>query len=136
MVRNLIAVVTGVLAGGMVVAILEGIGHAIFPPPPGLDVSNPQSLAGVMDQIPLGAKLAVSVAWALGSLAGGFLAAKMCGSRHVLMALLVGAVLLAGGGYTLVTIPHPVWMAALGVLVPLPMAWLGARIARPAHSLD
>ena len=27
-------------------------------------------------------------------------------------------------------IPHPLWMTVLGVLLPLPAAWLGARMAR------
>lgn len=133
MVRNLVAVVTGIIAGGIVVAIVEGLGHAFFPPPPGLDVTNPESLAKAMDQIPFGAKLVVLAAWALGSLTGGFMAAKLGGSRNLLLALLVGGVLLAGGAYTLVTIPHPLWMAALGLIVPLPAAWLGATLARPAQ---
>ena len=27
-------------------------------------------------------------------------------------------------------IPHPLWMTVTGVLLPLPAAWLGARLAR------
>jgi hypothetical protein len=36
--------------------------------------------------------------------------------------------MLAAGGYTIASIPHPAWMAALGLLLPLPMSWLGGRM--------
>jgi hypothetical protein len=34
-------------------------------------MTNPEDMRGVMDRIPLGAKIAVLVAWAAGSLSGG-----------------------------------------------------------------
>jgi len=37
---------------------------------------------------------------------------------------------LAGVIANAVMIPHPTWMTVLGVLLPLPAAWLGARLAR------
>jgi hypothetical protein len=130
MIRNLIAVVAGVVAGGIVVALVEGVGHMFYPPPAGVDVSDPKALAGLMDKIPVGAKIAVVVAWALGSLAGGCTAASFGTNRRTVLALAVGGVLLALGGYSLVTIPHPAWMMALGILLPLPMAWMGSRLKR------
>jgi hypothetical protein len=129
MLRSVLSFLVGVIVACLVVAVVESLGHTLFPPPPGIDITKPESMAQVMSQIPFGAKLAVVIAWALGSLAGGFAAAKYARQHHVVVALLVGAVLLAFGAYSLFTIPHPLWMAALGMLVPLPMAWCGAKVA-------
>lgn len=128
MLRMLIAAIAGVLAGGVTVALVESAGHAIFPPPAGTDVTNPESLAALMSQIPLGAKLFVVLAWAAGALAAGCAASKISKASPMLPALVAGAVLLAGGAYTLFTIPHPAWMMAAGLLLPLPMAWLGTKV--------
>ncbi|MDX1984226.1 MAG: hypothetical protein SFV51_28380 [Bryobacteraceae bacterium] len=127
MLRTVLASLAGILAGGLVVGVVETAGHMIFPPPAGVDVSNTESLAALMSQIPVGAKLLVVLAWALGSLAAGWVAAKISRGAPLLPALIAGAGLLAGGAYTLFTIPHPLWMMAAGLLLPLPMAWLGSK---------
>jgi hypothetical protein len=128
MLRMLLAAIAGVLAGGLTVALVETAGHMIFPPPPGADVSNPESLAALMSQIPLGAKLFVVLAWTAGALAAGCTASRISKASPVVPALIAGTVLLAGGAYTLFTIPHPAWMMAAGLLLPLPMAWLGTKV--------
>jgi hypothetical protein len=132
-VRRLLVVLAGVVLGGIVVALVEGVGHAVFPPPAGVDLTDPEQLAAIMDTIPVGAKLFVVLAWLLGSLSGGWAAVRAAGRLEVgpalRLALVVGTVLLLFGAYTLVTIPHPLWMAGLGILLPLPSAWLGARLA-------
>jgi len=42
--RDALAVLAGVIAGGVVVGAVESVGHLIWPPPPGLDVSDPATL--------------------------------------------------------------------------------------------
>jgi hypothetical protein len=44
--RDALAVLAGVIVGGVVVGAVESVGHLIWPPPPGLDVSDPAALAG------------------------------------------------------------------------------------------
>jgi hypothetical protein len=134
MVKNLLAVVAGVIVGGLMVAVMEIIGHSLFPPPPGLDASNPASLAKLMEQVPMGAKLSVVVAWAVGSLAAGFVAGKLASFNGSTMALIAGGVLLCAGGYTMIAIPHPVWMVIAGLLVPLPSAYAGWRLTAKSRT--
>jgi hypothetical protein len=128
MIRKLLAVVAGVFAAVLTVGVGEGAGHALFPPPPGTDISNPEALAELMPKIPVGAKAFVVLAWALGSLIGGWVAARVAPGTGAGPALVVGLFMLAAGGYTIASIPHPAWMAALGLLLPLPMSWLGGRM--------
>lgn len=127
--RFVAGVVVGAIVAVVVVMLVESIGHVLFPPPAGIQAMDPADLAGIMARIPVGALVMVLLAWATGALAGGFVAAKIATLRRPLAALLVGGFLLAGGVWTMVTIPHPVWMMVLGVLLPLPAAWLGARLA-------
>ena len=69
-VSRIVGVVAGLVVAMLVVMAVEGAGHAMFPPPEGLDITRPEDQAQLMELIPLGAKIAVVVAWFLGALAG------------------------------------------------------------------
>lgn len=120
----------GLLAGCIVLGLIESASHAIWPPPEFFSkevYSNPEKLAEQIALVPLPAKISVLVAWALGSLTGGFVSAKLAGSSRP--ARSVGIVMLAMIILNLMTIPHPLWMSIGGILVPLPAARIGARQA-------
>lgn len=123
-VRGLLAVVAGVVIGGLVVGITESLGHALFPPPPGFDPNNPADLARLWDVIPLPSKLMVVAAWFLGALAGA--CAAIIIARRVLPAWTVGLVIGALGLWTTQLFPHPPWMVVAAVVLPL-IAVLVAR---------
>ena len=127
--RSVLAVILGIVLAGFLIWAVEGIGHRVYPVPEGVDLTNPQAVAAFIDEAPLGALLFVILAWGVGTLAGGWLAAMVAGRSATLHALIVGAVMLAGGIMNMVMIPHPPWFWILGVLVFLPAAWLGARLA-------
>jgi hypothetical protein len=121
--KKILGVVAGVIVGGVVVGLIEALGHQLFPLAPGVDVRNPKP-----GDIPLGAMLSVLVAWALGSLAGGWVAARFAG---MVGAFVVGAMLMGGGVVNMLMIPSPLWFWLAGLLAFLPFAGLGARLARP-----
>jgi hypothetical protein len=129
--RNAFAIVSGVIVGGIVVGMTESLGHSLFPPPPGLDVTDPEQLKTLMSQLPVMALVIVVVAWALGALAGGYTAARVANTGRRMPSLVTGGFLLLFGGITMFQIPHPVWMMIAGILLPVPMALLGARLAGP-----
>jgi hypothetical protein len=128
MLRSVGAVVAGVILGGGVVFAVELLGGMLFPMPPGLDLNDPQALAVAMANAPLGALLFVLLAWAAGSLAGGWLAARLAGRAPHWHALIVGVLLLIAGIINLATLPHPLWFQVVSVLVFLPAAWLGGAL--------
>jgi hypothetical protein len=128
MIRKILGVVAGVVAGGLVVFAVEAVGHAVFPPPPGLDTSDPETMKTMMQSLPVGALLCVVVAWVLGAFAGGAVAALV--GRSLGPALVTGALQLLFGIVTMVMIPHPLWMIALGIVLPLPAAWAGGTLVR------
>lgn len=128
-VRAIVAVVAGVFAAFIVVALLEGLGHMIFPPPLGLDPMKPEDQAKLMSVIPLGAKIAVVVAWFFGSLAGAIVAAKI-GQKPV-YAWVVGAIMIALSVVTTMMFPHPVWMVIAAVVLPVVAAAIAIPLSRP-----
>lgn len=127
--NRLLAILAGVLSGGITVALVESAGHLIWPPPEGVDITNPEALAAIMDTIPTLAIAAVLVAWIIGAFVGGFVAKKVEKSDGRVASLVTGALLMSFGIMTMIAIPHPIWMWILGVLTPIPAALFGANMA-------
>lgn len=130
--RTILGVLAGVVVAWLVIVLCQFGSTALHPPPPGIDLRDPTQLAAFIEAAPLGAMLLVLAGYALGALLGGWTAARMARHKRV-AALLIGALVLAGVIANFALIPHPLWMAVTGVLLPLPAAWLGARLgpARP-----
>jgi len=128
--RSVLGVIVGVIAAVVVVGVLESVGHTIYPPPPGIDLHNPEALKTIIDQLPLGAIVMVLVAWGAGSLVGGFTAGAVAGRAQVVHGLIVGGIQMSFGILTMIMIPHPVWFMIAAVVAVIPPAWLGAIGAR------
>lgn len=134
MLRITLGVVLGVAVGMIVAATTESLGHAIFPPPPGVDLTDPAALKTVMFKIPTGAKVAVLVGWFLCVLVGASAANLVAGRRRIAGRIVAG-LLFAFTAWTLATIPHPVWMI-VGAAAALVAGWAAAEHAfgRPRAS--
>jgi hypothetical protein len=125
--RTILGVIAGVIAGGVVAFGLESLGHIIFPPPSGIDLTNPEQVKTIMDTLPLGSKLFVIAAWIAASFIGGLVAAWI--GRSYAAAIGVAIVLTGFGVWTMTMIPHPLWMIVSGVAGLILPALLGGRIA-------
>jgi predicted naringenin-chalcone synthase len=121
-IRRVVGIFAGVVVAGLTVAVLESLGHLLFPPPPGLDITSPADQARLMEVVPLGAKLAVIVAWFLGALAGAWIAVRI--SRWSPSAWVIAAVMTVLSIPTTQMFPNPLWMVALALVLPGFAAWL------------
>lgn len=128
MLRNISAVLLGIIVAGLGIAAIEALGHKVFPPPEDLDPSNAEAMAAALSAMPIPALLFVPLAWFLGTTAGTAVAANLSPSGKLRNGLIVGTVMLAGGLTTLTMIPHPLWLSVLGVLVFFPATWIGSRL--------
>lgn len=117
--RSVLAAFAGVVVGGLVVAIVEGTGHALFPLPDDIDPTNPESIQAAMDRIPLGSMLFVILAWAVGTVCGSVAAARLTAptGHRTRSGLIVGGVLMLGGLMNLIAIPSPLWFWMAGLAV-------------------
>ena len=116
--------IAGLVVAMLVIGGVEAAGHALFPPPPGFDLARAENQARMMEVIPLEAKIAVVAAWFLGSLAGTVAAIAI--SRRVLPAWIVAVAIAGLGLWTTQLFPHPDWMLASAVVLPL-VAVLAAK---------
>lgn len=123
--RGIAATVAGTLAAGLFIAVVEWLGHQIYPPPAGLKPGDMQAIAAHVAQAPPGALLMVLLAWVAGVFFGGLLAARIAGRRQRLYAGVIGAVVLLGAIANFVLIPHPAWFMAVSVIA-LPLAAFAA----------
>lgn len=131
-VRAIVAVVAGGVTAFVVVFLCEALGHMLYPPPPDLDISKPEDQARLMEVIPTGAKVAVVVAWFLGSLAGSAVAARI--GRAPLYAWIIGAIMVVLSVVTTRMFPHPTWMVVAAVVLPIIAAVIAIRLTRPRVS--
>jgi len=121
-----LGIIAGIIVGVIVVAIVESLGHMIFPPPEG-NLKDPEFLKSIMHEIPVAAKFAILLAWGLGVTAGGVVARLM--TRGFLPASwIVGLVLFAGAAYTMFIIPHPRWMQINSIVFTIIGALLANRL--------
>jgi hypothetical protein len=115
--------------GGSVNMALITISPMLVPPPAGVDVTNPESLAKGIHLFEFRHFMMPFLAHALGTLFGAFAAYLIAGSHKSAMAGVIGAVFLCGGVAASFMIPAPAWFIALDLLgAYIPMAWLGIWI--------
>lgn len=124
--RNIVATIGGIVVAVAGVFVVEGIGHAIFPPPEGLDLAVADDRTRLMELMPMGAKISVAAAWFLGALAGACTA--IAASGRVLMAWIVGLVIALAGLWTTQMFPHPDWMLAAAAVLPLVAVLVAKRL--------
>jgi len=129
--RSVLAVVAGIVIGGLVNMALITVSPSLVPPPAGVDVNNAESLAHGIHLFEPRHFVMPFLAHAVGTFAGALAAYLIAARYKAPLAYLVGAVFLCGGIAASVMIPAPGWFIALDlVLAYLPMAWLGIEVGR------
>src|SRR3970040_126382 len=122
MLRTILGVLAGVVTMFAVIMAIEAVGHTIYPPPAGIDPMDPAdeaAFAQFVATMPFAAKAMLVAAWTLGAFAGGLVAAKI--ARHPRgAAVLVALLVMSGVVAMVIRVPHPSWLAAAGVLAPIP----------------
>ncbi len=130
-IRNVAAVVAGLVAGSVVNMAIVALGPMLVPPPAGVDVSTPEGLAAGIHLFEPRHFLSPFLAHALGTFAGALVAWLVAGSRKDVFALMIGLIFLVGGVAAAFMIPAPAWFIAADlVLAYLPMAWLAILMGR------
>lgn len=128
MIQNIIAVVVG-LAAGMTVnmSLILLNGKVLYPMPKGMDMKDSEQMNAYVATLPWTAILVVIVAHLGQAFVGGWVAARMGESCPLVLAMIVGAISLAGGIMMMRSVKGPKWM-----MIELPLylvvAYLAAQI--------
>lgn len=129
-VKNIIAVVAGIVLGSILNMGIIQISGIIIPPPEGADLTTSEGLKAAMVQMKPKHFLMPFLAHALGTLFGAWIAARFAATRPTRAAMLVGGFFLLGGIAAAFMIPAPTWFLITDlVLAYIPMALLGAKLS-------
>jgi uncharacterized membrane protein YqgA involved in biofilm formation len=128
-VRNILAVVAGLVIGGAVNMGLVQLGNTLYPLPEGIDPNNMDQLKEAIANFKPIQFLFPFLAHAIGTLVGAFTTAMIAATGKAQLALIIGLVFLAGGVAMVVSVGGPIWFILLDLIVAyLPMAWLGGKL--------
>jgi hypothetical protein len=129
MIRNILAVIAGILVGGLVNMGIVMLSPTIIPPPAGADTTTVEGLNASMHLFEAKHFIAPFLAHALGALVGALVAALISATSKMTVGLVVGAFFLLGGISAAAMIPAPLWFEAVDILLAyIPMSWIGARL--------
>lgn len=119
----------GTVVAGFIIFVVEWAGSLAYAPPPGADLSDPEVLREVAENLPWLAFAFEMMGWAVGTVTGAYAAARLAGSQGVISALVVGGLMLAIGVVMMLGVPQPFWVW-LGAIVIFPgTAYLGGKLA-------
>ncbi len=128
--KKVLVVIAGVMISGLISGIFEmGIAHQVYPTPADLDLTNKEMMGEYVAGLPIGALLLVVAGWLLGPLVGSFVAAKIMPENWRKSAIAIGVAISLFVVLNLMSFFHPTWMWVIGILMPLPMAYLGGMLA-------
>ena len=130
-VRNILAVIIGLVVGGLVNMVLIMISGSIIAPPEGADVTTMEGLKAALPLFEPRHFIMPFLAHALGTLVGAILAALIAVDKKMRFALVIGFLFVIGGIMNVISLPSPIWFTILDLgLAYLPMAFIGGRIGQ------
>jgi hypothetical protein len=133
-VKSVLAVLGGVVAGYLAIALVQNISSGMYALPEDVTLQDRDALARAMSSLPVAAFLMVLLSYALGSLAGGWIAARNAPRAPLGHAIAVGIILTLQGLLNLTVFRHPTWFIVLNVPEFVLFAWLGGVLGRPRRS--
>ncbi len=130
-IRNILAVVVGCIAGAVLNMSIINTSSSIIPLPEGVtNVTTPEGLAASIHLFKPINFLMPFLAHALGTLLGAYLAALIAASHKMILALVISVVFLVGGIMMVMMLHSPLWYNIVDlVLAYFPMGYLGVKLA-------
>ena len=140
MLRNIGAVIVGLIAGMVINMILVQLNMLVFPLPEGVEWTDTEAFKQAIATMPAAGWILVFAAHLGQAFVGGWTAARLGASHPMMLAMIVGVLSLAGGIANAVMLSVPTWVW-IEMPLYLVVAWLAGRIesarrgrATAAHS--
>ncbi len=112
-VKNVLAVLAGLIGGGMVNMGIILLSSYVIPPPEGADLKTMEGLKASMHLMQPIHFLMPFLAHAIGTFVGAFLAAKLAATYKMRFALGISAWFMIGGIINIFMLPSPVWFTVV-----------------------
>lgn len=128
-IRNVLAVIVGFLAGSAVNMGLVMASPHIIPPPVGVDVKDIESIKASIHLYEFKHFIVPFLAHALGTVVGAYVAVIISASYKLIMGLVIGVLFLLGGISVAFMLPSPTWFVVVDIVgAYMPMAWIGTKL--------
>lgn len=128
-IRNILAVLAGLVLGSLVNGGLIGLSGHIIPPPEGVDIRTEAGLKAGISLFEPKHFIFPFLAHALGTFTGALTTVLVAANRKISLAMLIGFLFFIGGAMMVYKLPAPMWFNITDlVLAYFPMAFLAARI--------
>jgi len=121
-IKNILAVVAGIILGSVVNMGIIMISSSIIPPPKGADVTTMEGLKASMHLFQPKHFILPFLAHALGTFAGAIVAALIAANHKTKFALGIGVYFLIGGIVNIMMLPSPTWFTIVdlvGAYIPI-----------------
>jgi hypothetical protein len=129
MVRFIVAVICGLIAGGVFNMAVVMLSWRIYPLPEGTDFTDQAAMRTYVQTLPMPAFLLILVAHAGGALVGGLVAALIARRSQLVLGAIVGGFFLVGGILNVMSIPAPLWFVVADLVLYVPSGIVGAKLA-------
>lgn len=128
--RNILAIVAGLVIGSIVNWSIIEISGNFITPPPGVNMTTEEGLKAGMSLLQPKHFIFPFLAHAIGTFVGAYIAARIA-SKKILFAMIIGVVFLSGGIWMVVILPSPIWFIVVDLLgAYLPVAYFAGKIAK------
>jgi hypothetical protein len=128
--RNILAVIAGVILGGMANMGIIMLSGSIIPPPEGVNPADMESIKENMHLFQPIHFLMPFLAHAMGSFVGALVAGFLAATHKMKFAIGLGVWTLIGGIMAATMIPSPTWFIAADLaLAYIPTAYLAGKLA-------
>lgn len=128
-IRNILAVIAGIIIGSIVNMAIITVSSSIIPPPEGADLTTLEGLKASFHLMEPKHFIFPFLAHALGTLVGAYLAALIAATHKLKFALVIGVVFLIGGIMNICMLPSPIWFTILDLgFAYIPMGYLGWKL--------
>ena len=111
------------------IVMFEAIGGQIWTFTNGVNMNDRESLRVALAHAPTSAMIFLIASYGVAGFVGSFLARKMAGGLNTRPSRIVAIGLLVACAFNTVSTPEPMWVSIASVLIPLPAAWLGMKMA-------
>lgn len=138
-IRNILAVIVGVIIGGLANSAIITLSSYVIPPPTGANLTTLEGWQAAMPLLEPKHFIMPFIAHAFGVFVGSLLAVMIAFTHKMKFAIGIGVLFLMSGISMVVSLPKaPLWFVIVDLaLAYIPMAYLGGKLAmRNIDALD
>lgn len=128
--RNILAIISGLLVGSSINMLIIIVSGSIIPPPKGADITTMEGLKNSIHLFEAKHFIMPFLAHALGTLAGALITSLIATPKQKMrLALIIGSWFLIGGIANIFMLPSPIWFNIIDlVFAYIPMGYLGGKL--------